>query len=158
MLRLGALLAEVLAWPPPHPALLLTGELGAGKTTLVRGLAESLPGGEEAEVSSPSFNLMNLYLTRPEVAHLDLYRLQGTPDDDLLDMLDDRGLIAAVEWSERLPERHWPGERIEAAIQAKGSGRRVVLEAQDPCGVAALGRLLPLLDAESMLDHSTQSV
>ena len=60
----------------------MEGELGAGKTTLVRGLVEALPGGQDAEVASPSFNLVNLYPTQPETAHVDLYRCEGAPLDD----------------------------------------------------------------------------
>ena len=54
------------------PAVLMNGQLGAGKTTFVRALVELLPGSENAEVGSPSFNLVNLYPTTPPVAHFDL--------------------------------------------------------------------------------------
>ena len=76
-LALGRALASILADPGKRAALLLRGDLGSGKTTLVRGLAEALPGGDEAEVASPSFNIVNVYPTRPEVFHVDLYRIPG---------------------------------------------------------------------------------
>ncbi len=84
-MRMGGILGRVLA-SSPQVSLLMYGNLGAGKTTMVRGLAASLPGGEQAEVASPSFNIYNLYPTRPEIAHVDLYRLEEMgSDDDLLD-------------------------------------------------------------------------
>jgi tRNA threonylcarbamoyladenosine biosynthesis protein TsaE len=65
--------------------VLLRGDLGSGKTTFVRGLVAALPGGEEAEVASPSFNLVNVYPTRPEVVHMDLYRLRGGEAGELFE-------------------------------------------------------------------------
>ncbi len=56
-------------------ALYLRGTLGSGKTTLTRGLVAALPGGEDAEVASPSFTLCNIYPTRPALLHADLYRM-----------------------------------------------------------------------------------
>ena len=65
------------------PAVLcLYGDLGAGKTALVRGLAEGL--GIRAQVSSPTFTIVNEYAGRPELIHFDMYRLQGA--DELFDI------------------------------------------------------------------------
>ena len=113
-LRLGRTLAGLLATSPlPLPALLLRGDLGSGKTTLVRGFVESLPGAEEAEVSSPSFNVCNLYPTTPPVAHFDLYRLEGArPDDELYDCLSGEEGLVVVEWIQYLDRRDWPGEAL----------------------------------------------
>ena len=57
--------------------ILFYGDLGSGKTTFTRGFIEALPGGENAEVSSPSFTLCNSYPTTPSVIHCDLYRSEG---------------------------------------------------------------------------------
>lgn len=119
---LGHVLAKSLT-DFPEVALLLFGDLGAGKTTLVRGFAAALPGGEQAEVASPSFNIYNLYPTSPEIAHVDLYRLEGMGlDDDLLDLLFSEHVIAIIEWAEHLTESATPADFISltwSALQPK---------------------------------------
>lgn len=132
-LELGRALARVLgAWATP-PALLLAGELGSGKTTLVRGLVAALPGGEDARVSSPSFNLVNLYPTRPAAAHFDLYRLEhGALDDDILDCLLESPGLKVVEWAERLPRDCRPHPALELTLAARGAGREATLAARGP--------------------------
>ena len=70
----GRMLAEAMSASPVR-SLYLFADLGGGKTTLTRGFVSALPGGEHAEVASPSFTLCNVYPTRPEVLHADLYRL-----------------------------------------------------------------------------------
>jgi tRNA threonylcarbamoyladenosine biosynthesis protein TsaE len=81
--------------------LLLTGPLGAGKTTFVRGLARGA--GSTAHVSSPTFQLVRLYPGRLQLAHVDLYRLESSSEIAGLglDELLDHGAVA-VEWGERL--------------------------------------------------------
>lgn len=83
------------------PVVLLYGDLGSGKTTLTRGLVQGLPGGEEAEVSSPSFTLCNVYPTCPELVHCDLYRGGDTLPEEAETALESGGLVI-VEWAERL--------------------------------------------------------
>jgi len=81
--------------------VLLTGELGAGKTTFVRGLARGT--GSSAPVASPTFQLVRVYPGRVQLAHVDLYRIE-TPGElvDLgLDELLDHGAVV-VEWGDRL--------------------------------------------------------
>ena len=63
--------------------ILFYGDLGSGKTTFTRGFIEALPGGENAEVSSPSFTLCNSYPTTPSVIHCDLYRSEGALPDEV---------------------------------------------------------------------------
>jgi tRNA threonylcarbamoyladenosine biosynthesis protein TsaE len=81
--------------------VLLTGELGAGKTTFVRGVARGV--GSSAPVASPTFQLVRVYPGRLQLAHLDLYRIESSSElGDLgLDELLDQG-AAVVEWGERL--------------------------------------------------------
>lgn len=134
-LRLGRVLALALAAQPGARTLLLSGGLGAGKTTLVRGLVEALPGGDNAEVSSPSFNICNMYPTRPETAHYDLYRLEQAPgaaqavaDDALLDLLETEGprrVLVIVEWAERLPADVLPPDRLELTWLPVAHGRLI---------------------------------
>jgi len=136
-LDLGRALAEVLGAPPcgpdTPPALLLTGELGSGKTTLVRGLALALPGGEDARVSSPSFNLVNLYPTRPPVAHFDLYRLEaGGLDVGLEDCLLEEPGLKVVEWAERLAPGCRPDQALEISFRPEGEGREARIAALGP--------------------------
>jgi tRNA threonylcarbamoyladenosine biosynthesis protein TsaE len=81
--------------------LLLAGELGAGKTTFVRGVARGL--GISARVQSPTFQLVRVYPGRIQLAHVDLYRLESAAElaDLGLDDLLDEGVVA-VEWGDRL--------------------------------------------------------
>lgn len=90
----GARLAAGLA---PGDVVLVSGELGAGKTTFVRGACRAL--GVTAAVTSPTFTIGQLYAGRPDVAHLDLYRLESAEPGLLEDYLTpDR--IAFLEWPE----------------------------------------------------------
>ena len=83
--------------------LLLSGDLGAGKTTFVRGLAEGL-GVDPAEVSSPTFTIVHEYRGgRLTLYHADLYRLEKTATDDLgLEELGVQDGVLAIEWPDRL--------------------------------------------------------
>ena len=92
--------------------LLLSGDLGAGKTTFVRGLAEGL-GIDPAAVSSPTFTLVHEYRGgRLTLYHADLYRLEKTATDDLgLEELGVRDGVLAIEWPDRL-SHDLPGARL----------------------------------------------
>jgi len=95
--RLGRLLK-------PGDVVALMGELGAGKTEFVRGLAAGLDVAPDTPVSSPSFVLAHEYPGRLPLVHLDLYRLDVIPPELLPDLEDYlfRERVAAVEWAERL--------------------------------------------------------
>ena len=110
---LGAALALRLA---PGDLVRLEGPLGAGKTTLVRGLLEAL--GHAGPVRSPTFNLLQSFDTDPPVLHADLYRVRSAEGTGLEDYLDSH--IVLVEWPDRLPEdeTHW-----RVAIVFDGRGR-----------------------------------
>ncbi|MDY7001770.1 MAG: tRNA (adenosine(37)-N6)-threonylcarbamoyltransferase complex ATPase subunit type 1 TsaE [Thermodesulfobacteriota bacterium] len=108
-LDLGQSMAEALLKTSPYQNILLLGELGAGKTTLARGLLRALPGGDKALVSSPSFNILNLYPTEPETAHFDFYRLENqAPDESLLEILHAGERVVLVEWPDFLGPLFWP--------------------------------------------------
>lgn len=147
-LALGRALAAVLADPENRVALLLRGGLGSGKTTLVRGLVAALPGGDDAEVASPSFNIVNIYPTRPETYHVDLYRIpHGDPAvEEHLEVAGLAAAIVAVEWAEYLPGDMLPDERLEMTWLPVPVGRRCRIAAAGARGdaaMAALARLFP---------------
>lgn len=94
--------AELAATLHPGDVLLLHGELGAGKTAFVRGLASGL-GADVADVTSPTFTIVQSYRGRAlRLVHVDLYRLSAAEVDDVaLDDLMEPGTVLAVEWAER---------------------------------------------------------
>ena len=148
-LELGAVLGRALAQTrcaggSPVP-LLLSGTLGAGKTTLVRGLVSALPGAQEAEVSSPSFNIVNLYPTRPQVAHFDLYRVAGTAPDEFLDALDAKDVLVVAEWVENLPPSDWPQDALHLVWSPVPSGRALEIRAWGKAAAPLLAALAPTL-------------
>ncbi|HOL45580.1 MAG TPA: tRNA (adenosine(37)-N6)-threonylcarbamoyltransferase complex ATPase subunit type 1 TsaE [Candidatus Saccharicenans sp.] len=84
--------------------ILLIGELGAGKTLMVAGLAAGLGVGDETYVCSPSFTLINIYQGRVPLYHLDLYRLSDPAEIVDLGLEDLLGSgVVAIEWAEKLP-------------------------------------------------------
>lgn len=99
--RIGQAIGEAAE---PGDVLLLEGELGVGKTVLVQGIAAGLA--VEDSVTSPSFVLMVQHRGRLPLYHVDLYRLDGRLDDEMLDALADAeesGGVCAIEWPEALP-------------------------------------------------------
>jgi len=109
---------EALARRLPAKALiLLIGDLGAGKTTLTKGIVKGLGAAAPEEVSSPTFTLIHEYGDGPKVYHVDLYRLRTLRDVASvgLEELLDRDAIVLVEWGERFPEL-WPEQRIEIRL------------------------------------------
>jgi tRNA threonylcarbamoyladenosine biosynthesis protein TsaE len=120
--RVGAALAAGLA---PGAVLLLSGDLGAGKTAFVRGLAQGL-GVSPDEVTSPTFTLVHEYRGgRLPLQHVDLYRLEHADLDTLgLDEALAEVGIVAVEWPERLRRR--PPGAIDVRIDDLGGDHRRV--------------------------------
>jgi len=106
--------------------VLLHGELGAGKTAFVRGLARGV-GADAAEVASPTFVLLTEHPGRLRLHHADLYRLSGNGDDRELglDELPGASGVLAIEWAERLSWRPWRGtSTIEVFLEHAGDDRR----------------------------------
>ncbi len=102
-MALGATLAEMLM---PTPRLVvLRGEVGAGKTTLVKGIAEALGAATEEDVTSPTFTLVHEYVgSKVHVFHLDLYRLETEEQIAVLgleEMAAQENALVLVEWGDR---------------------------------------------------------
>ena len=109
--------------------ILLRGELGAGKTAFVRGLAEGL-GLAGDDVSSPTFTLIQEYRGPLPLFHVDLYRISSVEADDLgLEELNEQGVVA-IEWAEKLA--HAPEGAIEVRIEdLGGDSRRMTIVTPD---------------------------
>jgi tRNA threonylcarbamoyladenosine biosynthesis protein TsaE len=111
----------------PGDVLLLSGDLGAGKTTFVRGLAEGL-GIDPEEVSSPTFTLVHEYRGgRLTLYHADLYRLEKAATDDLgLEEIGVQDGVLAIEWPDRLAH-DMPGARRVTLDVVDDSSRRITV-------------------------------
>ncbi|HVG26517.1 MAG TPA: tRNA (adenosine(37)-N6)-threonylcarbamoyltransferase complex ATPase subunit type 1 TsaE [Acidobacteriaceae bacterium] len=117
-LALGELLTELLR---PPKLVLLRGDLGAGKTTLVKGIATALGAAEADEVSSPTFTLVHEYKGRSlRLFHLDLYRLEREAELEALglsEILEEPDALVLVEWGERFPSLV---ARADAEVRMEG--------------------------------------
>jgi tRNA threonylcarbamoyladenosine biosynthesis protein TsaE len=115
------------------PALvLLTGDLGAGKTTLTKGIVSGLGAAHEDEVTSPTFTLVHKYSGAIPVYHVDLYRIGNFHDLETLGLEDvfSEQAIVIVEWPDRLTLRtDWPVIRIHLEHVAEET-RRISIEDQ----------------------------
>jgi tRNA threonylcarbamoyladenosine biosynthesis protein TsaE len=137
--RAGATLAASLH---PGDVVLVSGEVGAGKTTFVRGALRAL--GVTEPVTSPTFVIGQLYEGGAgPLAHLDLYRLEGGEDEDpgLLDPYFGPEVVSFVEWPERVGRsRSWPGARSPATSRSRTRGATSA-----PCASNEPGRAGPRL-------------
>ena len=100
----------------PGTVLALTGELGAGKTQLAKGVAEGL--GVTSVVNSPTFVLMNEHVGRLRLHHIDAYRLADAEEASAAGLLDERMAdgVTVVEWADRL-DGWLPPERLEIHLE-----------------------------------------
>lgn len=123
--------------------ILMKGALGCGKTTLSRAIVESLPGGDEAEISSPSFTVVNAYPTDPPVLHCDLYRSGDAPlPDDIADALDDPGTVVLMEWADYMRPEENPADFLaldfDMGPEQCENSRTLTLNASGPHAAMAL--------------------
>ena len=121
-IALGERLANSL---PRRGVVLLIGNLGAGKTTLAKGIAHGRGAAQADEVSSPTFTLIHEYGER--VYHIDLYRLDEPRQVATLglDELFDRDALVLIEWGERFPAL-MPAHRTEIYLRAVGDDAREI--------------------------------
>lgn len=123
-----ALGRAIAAQLPARAVVLLIGNLGAGKTTLAKGIVEGLGSAPPEEVSSPTFTLIHEYGADGRVYHIDLYRLESAAEVATLGLDDifDREAVVLIEWGERFP-RLMPPDRIEIRLEpVSSSDRRVI--------------------------------
>lgn len=126
---------ELAARLKPPVLVLLSGELGAGKTTLAKGIISGLGAAREEEVTSPTFTLVHVFrnaATGVKVFHIDLYRIGDAHDFDTLgleDVFADPAVVL-VEWPDRLRLRSdWPVVRVQLEHGADDERRIEVSEA-----------------------------
>jgi tRNA threonylcarbamoyladenosine biosynthesis protein TsaE len=105
--------------------VLLTGDLGTGKTTLTKGIVSGLGAANEDDVTSPTFTLVHVYGRPPKVYHADLYRIESFHDFETLGMEDMFATpsVAILEWSERFALQYpWP--QIQVRLEHLGGDTR----------------------------------
>jgi tRNA threonylcarbamoyladenosine biosynthesis protein TsaE len=120
--ELGRQFAGIL---PQKGVVLLIGELGAGKTTLTKGIVEGRRAAPAEDVSSPTFTLIHEYGDPVSVYHADLYRLDTVEQARRLGLeeLFEKPALTLVEWGERFPDL-FPPDRIEIHLRHKGGDAR----------------------------------
>ena len=120
---------EIGARLKPRVLVLLSGELGAGKTTLTKGIVSGIGAAAEDEVTSPTFTLVHRYEKRARVYHVDLYRISGLHDLETLGLEDvfSEDAVVIVEWPDKLTLRvDWPVVRIQLEHVA-GDTRKILI-------------------------------
>ncbi|HEV2113240.1 MAG TPA: tRNA (adenosine(37)-N6)-threonylcarbamoyltransferase complex ATPase subunit type 1 TsaE, partial [Terriglobales bacterium] len=113
----------------PPILVLLSGDLGSGKTTLTKGIVSALGAAREDEVTSPTFTLVHVYGKERKVFHGDLYRIESFHDFETLGLEDvfANPAVVILEWSERSPlESPWPQVRIKLE-HLGGDSRRITI-------------------------------
>ena len=121
-IALGEKIASEL---PAKAVVLLIGQLGAGKTTLAKGIVKGLGAARPEDVSSPTFTLIHEYGSG--VYHIDLYRLDKAEQVETLglDEIFDRRAVVLIEWGERFPDL-MPADRIEIRLRSDGENSREI--------------------------------
>ena len=128
--QLGERLAKAVSG---GAVIAMYGDLGAGKTAFVRGMARGM--GLTCRVSSPTFTIVNEYLGERELIHFDMYRLSGA--EELFDIgwedYISRGAVCVVEWSETVQDAFF-GDEIKVTIdKLSDTGRRIRIEGVELC-------------------------
>ena len=109
----------------PNMVICLIGELGSGKTVFVKGFAQAL--GIEENITSPTFNLVKEYMNGElPLYHMDVYRLEGNPDNVGFDDYFSRGGVSIVEWADMISEV-LPEERLEIEFKVVNENTRVLV-------------------------------
>ncbi|MET0544791.1 MAG: tRNA (adenosine(37)-N6)-threonylcarbamoyltransferase complex ATPase subunit type 1 TsaE [Caulobacterales bacterium] len=110
--------------------IFLYGELGAGKTTLARGVIETATG--ETDIPSPTYNLVQIYAGPDfDIWHMDLYRLKSPEEAFELGLEDAAGAVQLVEWPERLQD-NGPAPNLSVRLSPDGEGGRLAVLSAGP--------------------------
>mgnify|MGYP001398547126 FL=1 len=128
-IALGRQLARRLK---PPAVVLLIGGLGAGKTTLAKGILSGLGVASPEEVTSPTFTLIHEFGGANKAYHIDLYRIESAAEALALgldDLLAEEAVLL-VEWGERF-HRLWPRDRIEIRLERLHGARRITVARKD---------------------------
>lgn len=116
--------------------VLLSGDLGAGKTTLTKGIASGLRAAKEEDVTSPTFTLVHKYEGEVRVYHVDLYRIGDVHDFETLGLEDvfSEQAVVLVEWPERMPpvRTGWPTVKIHLEHVDEGTRKILVGDGIEP--------------------------
>ena len=125
--------AAFAAGLPGGTVVAMYGDLGAGKTAFVRGMARGM--GLDCRVSSPTFTIDNEYLGERELIHFDMYRLSDA--DELFDIgwedYLNRGAVCAVEWSENVQDAFFGDETVVRIEKLGDSRRKITIEEGRKC-------------------------
>jgi tRNA threonylcarbamoyladenosine biosynthesis protein TsaE len=122
---------EIGARLTPPVLILLSGDLGAGKTTLTKGIAAGLGAAREDDVTSPTFTLIHKYEGSTRVYHVDLYRIEDLHDLETLGLEDifAEQAVIIVEWPDRMKLRtDWPIVRIQLEHVAEDTRKILITE------------------------------
>lgn len=109
--------------------LILTGDLGTGKTTFTKGLAQGL--GVKQMIKSPTYTIVREYDGRLPLYHLDVYRIGDDPDSIDLDSFLFGDGVTVIEWGE-LMENHLPQDYVQLSLSLDGQGRLIDIAGQGP--------------------------
>ncbi len=124
---------KIAAHLKPPALIMLIGDLGAGKTTLAKGIVEALGAAAGEDVLSPTFSLIHEYGGNPKVYHIDLYRLDHVPEIETLGLEDlwEQEAVVIVEWGEKF-DRELPGKRLEIRLSCNDDDSRTIEIAPPP--------------------------
>jgi tRNA threonylcarbamoyladenosine biosynthesis protein TsaE len=154
--EVGRALATLLQ---PRDTVVLTGDLGAGKTTLVQGIGRGL--GVEDHVASPTFTLVREYAGRLDVAHVDVYRLERVQDvvDLALDELGGPERVLLIEWGDAVADL-LPEDRLRVQLttdRADAETRRIEFSSQGRSWAVRWERLEGALEPLRGIDRDAQA-
>ncbi|MDM8517464.1 rRNA maturation RNase YbeY [Desulfobacterales bacterium HSG16] len=139
----------------------LTGDLGAGKTAFVRGLARGLGVDPNCPVTSPTYTLINEYQGRISLFHVDLYRLSSSADFEdigIYDIMEEKGVVA-IEWADRLEENDdMPSEYIDICFEYARSEDDYEDHYEDDDGIEANFRYIHIASLGSNISQQMKKI
>lgn len=125
MIALGKKIGELLE---PNMVITLTGDLGAGKTTMTKGIALGLD--IKNVINSPTFTIMKIHQGRLTLYHMDVYRINNDSGDEYLEEYFESGGVCVVEWAENISD-FLPEKCLKITINYADEGREVEIVGQD---------------------------